>query len=148
MADLNRVSLLGRLGADPEIRQTQSGEKVATFRIATGEQWKDKNTGEKKERTEWHTVVAWGPLAQIAEKYLAKGKRAYVEGPQRTRKWQDQSGNDRYSTEVVLSGFGARLDVIDWPEGAGGGSARSQDESYGGDNLPPSRPDFDDDIPF
>lgn len=146
MADLNRVSIFGRLGADPEIRQTQNGEKVATFRIATCEQWKDKNTGEKKERTEWHTVVAWGQLAQTAEKYLAKGKRVYAEGQQRTRKWQDQSGNDRYSTEVVLSGFGARLDVIDWPEG--GGAARGQEESYGGDNLPPSRPDFDDDIPF
>lgn len=149
MADLNRVTLLGRLGADPEIRSTQGGDKVATFRIATSEKWKDRNSGETKERTEWHTVVAWGNLAQIAEKWLAKGRRVYVEGPQRTRKWQDQSGQDRYSTEVVLSGFGSRLDVIDWPEGAGGGAARGQDAAYNSDNMPPgpSR-DFDDDIPF
>lgn len=147
MADLNRVALLGRLGADPEIRQTQSGEKVAYFRLATSEVWKDKNTGEKKERTEWHSVVVWGALAGIAEKYLAKGKRVYVEGPQRTRKWQDQSGADRWSTEVVLSGFFARLDVIDWPEGQG--AARGQEDSYGGDQLPPGRSgDMDDDIPF
>ncbi|WP_325050395.1 single-stranded DNA-binding protein [Falsigemmobacter faecalis] len=150
MADLNRVTLLGRLGADPEIRSTQGGEKVATFRIATSEQWKDRDSGEKKERTEWHTVVAWGNLALIAEKWLAKGRRVYVEGPQRTRKWQDQAGHDRYSTEVVLSGFGSRLDVIDWPEGQGGGASRGQDEAYGGGNIPPgpSGGNFDDEIPF
>lgn len=150
MADLNRVSLLGRLGADPEIRTTQSGEKVANLRIATGEQWKDKATGEKKERTEWHSVVVWGALAGVAERFLSKGARVYVEGAQRTRKWQDQSGNDRYSTEVVLSGFGARLDVIDWPEGSGGGASRGQEDSYGGDQLPPGPRDLDDGdgIPF
>lgn len=137
MADLNRVSLLGRLGKDPEIRQTQSGENVASFSIATGEQWKDKATGEKKERTEWHSVVVFGPMAEVAKKYLAKGGRVYVEGQQRTRKWQDQSGNDRWTTEVVLSGFGSRLDVIDWPEG--GGAARGQDDAYGGGNLPPGQ---------
>lgn len=148
MADLNRVSLLGRLGKDPEIRSTQSGEKVASFSIATGEQWKDRNTGEKKERTEWHNIVVWGNLAGVAEKYLAKGNRVYVEGAQRTRKWQDQSGNDRWSTEVVLSGFNARLDIIDWPEGSGGAS-RGQDDSYGGDQLSPGyRDDLDDEIPF
>ena len=149
MADLNRTTLMGRLGADPEIRSTQSGEKVATFRMATGEQWKDKQTGEKKERTEWHTVVVWGAMAGVVEKYLAKGRRVYVEGAQRTRKWQDQSGNDRWSTEVVLSGFGARLDVIDWPEG--GGADKGRDDAYG--DLPPGpagnqRADFDDEIPF
>lgn len=150
MSDLNKVCLLGRLGADPEIRSTQNGENVATFRMATSETWKDKNTGEKKERTEWHTVVAWGPLAKLAETYLRKGKRAYVEGPQRTRKWQDQSGQDRYTTEVVLSGFGNRLDIIDWPEGTGGGgAARGQDDSYGGDQLPPGPSQYDDSkIPF
>lgn len=148
MADLNKVCLMGRLGAEPEIRTTQAGDKVATFRMATGEQWKDKETGEKKERTEWHTVVAFGGLAKLAEGYLGKGRRVYVEGPQRTRKWQDQSGNDRWSTEVVLSGFGSRLDVIDWPEGSGGGAARGQDEAYGGDQIPPSRTDYDDEIPF
>lgn len=147
MGDLNRVSLLGRLGADPEIRTTQSGDKVASLRIATGEQWKDKQSGEKKERTEWHSVVVFGALASVAERFLAKGRRVYVEGQQRTRKWQDQSGNDRYSTEVVLSGFGARLDVIDWPEGTGG-AAQGQADAYGGADMPPSG-DFDDsEIPF
>jgi len=149
MADLNRVSLMGRLGKDPEIRTTPAGEKVASFRIATSEQWKDKGTGEKKERTEWHNVVVWGALAAIVEKYLGKGKRCYIEGAQRTRKWQDQAGADRWSTEVVLSGFSARLDVIDWPEGVGGGAARGQDDAYGQDNLPPGRDNsLDDEIPF
>ncbi len=149
MADLNRASLMGRLGQDPEIRATQTGEKVANFSIATGEQWKDKTTGEKRERTEWHRVVIWGPLAGVAEQYLKKGARVMVEGNIRTRKWQDQSGQDRWSTEIVVSGFNARLDIIDWPEGSGGGAARGQDEAYGGDNLPP-RPtgDFEDEIPF
>lgn len=147
MADLNRVSLMGRLGADPEIRSTQSGEKVASLRIATGEKWKDRNTGEEKERTEWHTVVIWGPLAGVAERFLRKGARCLIEGAMRTRKWQDQEGKDRYSTEVVLSGFSARLDVIDWPEGAsGGGAARGQDDAYR--DLPPARSDMDDEIPF
>ncbi len=114
MADLNRASLMGRLGQDPEIRNTQNGEKVANFSLATGEQWKDKNTGEKRERTEWHRVVIWGPLARVAEQYLKKGARVLVEGNIRTRKWQDQSGNDRWSTEIVVSGFNARLGIIDW----------------------------------
>jgi len=150
MADLNRVTLLGRLGKDPEMGTTQSGEKVANFSIATGEQWKDKATGEKKERTEWHNVVVWGALAGVAERFLTKGSRVYIEGAQRTRKWQDQTGNDKWSTEVVLSGFSSRLDVIDWPEGsASGGAARGKDESYGGYNMQPSRQgDIDDDIPF
>lgn len=149
MADLNRASLMGRLGKDPEIRTTQSGERVASFSIATGEKWKDKNTGEAKERTEWHNVVAWGGLAGVAERFLKKGARVLVEGAIRTRKWQDQSGNDRWSTEIVLSGFGARLDVIDWPEGSGGGAARGQDDAYGDGQIPSGpRNDLDDDIPF
>lgn len=144
---VNKVILVGNLGADPEIKSFQNGGRIANLRIATSESWKDRATGEKKERTEWHSVVVWGALAGIAEKYLAKGKRVYVEGPQRTRKWQDQSGADRWSTEVVLSGFSARLDVIDWPEGQG--AARGQEDSYGGDQLPPGPSnDMDDDIPF
>lgn len=148
MADLNKVCLMGRLGKDPEIRTFDSGDKTATFSVATGEQWKDKNTGEKKERTEWHNIVVRGQLVSLAERYLAKGNRIYLEGSQRTRKWQDQSGQDRWTTEVVLSGFGARLDIIDWPEGSGG-AARGQDGSYGADQLPPGpRGDYDDEIPF
>lgn len=149
MADLNRASLMGRLGQDPEIRTMQSGDKVANFSVATGEQWKDKTTGEKKERTEWHRVVVFGPLAKVAEQYLRKGARVLIEGNIRTRKWQDQSGSDRWSTEIVLSGFGANLAIIDWPEGSGG-AARGQDESYGKDDMPPgpSGRDYDDEIPF
>lgn len=144
---MNRVTLLGRLGKDPEIRSTQSGEKVASFPVATSEKWKDKATGEKKERTEWHTIVVWGALAGTVERYLQKGNRVYLEGAQRTRKWQDQSGADRWSTEVVLSGFNCTLQIIDWPEGSGGGAAKGQDDAYG--DLPPSRPDpMDDEIPF
>lgn len=139
MADLNRASLMGRLGKDPEIRTTQSGEKVANFSIATGEKWKDKNTGEEKERTEWHNVVVWGALAGVAEKYLAKGRRVLLEGNIRTRKWQDQNGADRWSTEIVLSGFGARLDIIDWPES--GSAARGQEQGYGGGQLTPGPDD-------
>lgn len=150
MADLNRASLMGRLGKDPEVRTTQGGEKVVTFSIATGEKWKDKATGEERERTEWHNVVVWGALAGVAERYLRKGARVLVEGAIRTRKWQDQEGRDRWSTEIVLSGFGARLEVIDWPDGAGsGGAARGQYEAYGGGHMQPGpRGDMDDEIPF
>lgn len=149
MADLNRASLMGRLGKDPEVRTTHGGEKVVTLSIATGEKWKDKSTGEDRERTEWHNVVVWGALAGVAERYLRKGARVLVEGAIRTRKWQDQEGRDRWSTEIVLSGFGARLDVIDWPDGSGGGAARGQDDAYGDGQMPPGpRTDLDDDIPF
>lgn len=137
MADLNRVSLMGRLGADPEIRVFDNGDKVANLRVATGERWKDKQTGEAKERTEWHAVVIYGPAAGMAEKYLRKGARCLIEGALRTRKWQDQQGNDRYSTEVVVSGYSGRVDPIDWPENGGGGAARGQDDAYG--DLPGAR---------
>lgn len=146
MADINRVTLMGRLGKDPEIREV-GDDKVASFSVATSETWKDKETGEKKERTEWHSVVVWGPMAKVAEQYLRKGARVHIEGASRTRKWQDQSGNDRWTTEVVLSGFGSRLDVIDWPEGSGGGAARGQEEAYR-DSLPPGPATYDDEIPF
>lgn len=135
MADLNRASLMGRLGADPEIRSMQNGDEVASLRIATGERWKDKASGEQKERTEWHTVVVFGPAVGVVKKYLAKGKRVLIEGQLRTRKWQDQQGNDRYSTEVVVSGFTGRVDIIDWPEGDG--ASRSREDSYG--DLPGNR---------
>lgn len=151
MTDLNRASLIGRLGADPEIRSTQSGEKVASFRIATGEKWKDKNTGEKKERTEWHSIVVWGPLVRVVEEYLTKGKRVMVEGAIRTRKWQDQSGNDRYSTEIVLSGFNANLIMLDGGQG-GGVATRAQEDEYGGGSVPGAgyggTSDMDSEIPF
>lgn len=145
MSDLNRVSLSGRLGTDVEIKNTQTGDKVASFRIATGEKWKDKNTGERKEKTEWHSIVAFGGYATLAEKVLRKGLRAFIEGPLRTRKWTDQQGNDRFSTEIVLSGFGCRIDPIDWPD-SGGRSDRDRDGSD--DNHNASHRDYDDEIPF
>jgi single-strand DNA-binding protein len=148
MADLNRASLMGRLGKDPEIRTMQSGDKVASFPLATGEKWKDKASGEDKERTEWHQVVVFGALAGTVEKWLKKGKRVHLEGAIRTRKWQDQSGSDRWSTEIVLSGFSARLDLIDF-EDSGGGASKGRDEAYGSDSLPPGPSHtMDDEIPF
>ena len=107
---LNKVMLIGNLGADPEVRSFQNGGKVANLRIATSETWKDKNTGERQERTEWHTVAIFTDgLISVVERFLKKGSKVYIEGQLRTRKWQDQSGNDRYSTEVVLQGMGGRL---------------------------------------
>jgi len=116
---LNKVMLIGNLGADPEIRSFQNGGKVANLRIATSEQWKDKNTGERKEKTEWHTVAIFSEgLVSVVERYLKKGSKVFVEGKLQTRKWQDQNGQDRYSTEIVIQGLGGTLTMLD---GAGGG---------------------------
>ena len=123
---VNKVILIGNLGADPEVRSFQNGGKVCNVRIATSESWKDRNTGEKQERTEWHTVAIFGEgLVGVAERFLKKGSKIYVEGQLRTRKWQDQSGNDRYSTEVVLQGPGAVMTMLDGPSGSGGGGSGS-----------------------
>jgi len=114
MASLNKVCLIGNLGADPEVRSFQNGGKVCNLRIATSETWKDKATGERKEKSEWHTVAIFSDgLAGVAERFLRKGSKFYIEGKLQTRKWQDQSGNDRYSTEVVLQGPGAVLTMLD-----------------------------------
>lgn len=114
MASINKVILLGNLGKDPEIRTTTNGKEIASFSIATGESWKDKNTGERKEKTEWHNVVVFSDgLVGVVKNYLKKGSKVYVEGALQTRKWQDQSGQDRYSTEIVLQGFGATLVMLD-----------------------------------
>ncbi|WP_298288515.1 single-stranded DNA-binding protein [Novosphingobium sp.] len=119
---VNKVILVGNLGADPEVKSFQNGGRIANLRIATSENWKDKNTGEKKERTEWHTVVLNSDgLVGVAERYLKKGSKVYIEGQLRTRKWQDQSGNDRYSTEVSVGGMGGVLTMLDGAPGAGGG---------------------------
>ena len=127
---LNKVMLIGNLGADPEIRSFQNGGKVANLRIATSETWKDRNTGERQERTEWHTVAIFSEgLVGVVERFLRKGSKVYIEGQLQTRKWQDQSGNDRYSTEVVLRGLNGTLTMLDGPQGSGGGS-RGGD--YGG----------------
>lgn len=111
---VNKVTLLGNVGKDPEVRSTQSGGKIANLTVATSESWKDRNTGERKERTEWHRVaVMSAPLAEVVEKYVKKGSKLYLEGQLQTRKWTDQSGQERYTTEVVLSGFGGQLVMLD-----------------------------------
>ncbi len=118
---INKVILVGNLGADPEIRRTQDGRPIANLRIATSESWRDKSSGERRERTEWHRVVIFNEgLCKIAEQYLRKGSKVYLEGQLQTRKWQDQSGQDRYSTEVVLQGFNGNLTMLDGRSGGGG----------------------------
>jgi len=134
---VNKVILVGNLGADPEVKSFQNGGKVCNLRIATSESWKDKNTGDKQERTEWHSVAIFSEgLAGVAERYLRKGSKVYVEGQLRTRKWQDQQGNDRYSTEVVLQGPGAVLTMLDSAPGGAGGGARAGGGSSWGDDAP------------
>ncbi len=123
---VNKVILIGNLGADPEVKSFQNGGRIANLRIATSENWKDKNTGEKKERTEWHTVVLNSDgLVGVAERFLKKGSKVYIEGQLRTRKWQDASGNDRYSTEVSVGGMGGVLTMLDGAPGGGGGGQRA-----------------------
>jgi len=133
---VNKVILVGNLGRDPESRSFQNGGKVVELRIATSESWKDRNSGERKEKTEWHTVKVFNEgLANVAEKYLRKGSKVYIEGALTTRKWQDQQGQDRYSTEVTLQGFNSVLTMLDGPgggQGGGGGGSRGGDEWGGG----------------
>lgn len=130
---VNKVILIGNLGADPESRSFQNGGKVVNLRIATSETWRDKSSGERQERTQWHQVAIFSePLGRIAEQYLRKGSKVYIEGQLETRKWQDQSGNDRYSTEVVLRPFGSTLTMLDGRND--GGSGGGQGGGYGGGN--------------
>jgi single-strand DNA-binding protein len=168
---VNKVILIGNLGADPEIKTFQSGGKIANIRIATSEQWKDKMTGERKERTEWHTVVINSDgLVGVVERYLKKGSKVYIEGSLRTRKWQDRDGNDRYSTEVVVAGMSGSLTMLDGAPGGGGSRGGSGGDWVGGGNgggdpwgnsssgggsrgggggsRPPFDDDLDDDVPF
>ena len=146
---LNRCEFIGTLGADPEIRNTQGGDKVANLRLAVTERWKDRN-GEKREKTEWVPVTIWGALAGIAEQYLSKGSKVYVAGKWTTRKWTDQSGQDRYSTECVLQGLDAKLVMLDGKAGGSAGDDRGNGYGAGGSpsSQPSGRPDFDSDIPF
>ncbi len=159
---VNKVILIGNLGRDPEVRSFQNGGKVCNLRIATSETWKDRNTGERRERTEWHSVAIFQEgLVRIAEQYLRKGSKVYIEGKLQTRKWQDQSGQDRYSTEVVLQGFDGTLTMLDGrdgPSGGGSGGGYSDDRggyggggSGGGGSAPGGfggGSDMDDEIPF
>ncbi len=134
---VNKVILIGNLGQDPEVKSFQNGGKVCNLRIATSENWKDKMTGERKERTEWHSVAIFGEgLAGVAERFLRKGSKVYVEGQLRTRKWQDQSGNDRYSTEVVLQGPGAVMTMLDGAPGGGSGGSSGGGAAGGGGSRP------------
>ena len=149
MADLNACTFIGRLGADPEIKTFQNGGRVANLRLAVGEQWKDKATGERKERTEWISVTLQSDgLVGVAERFLKKGSRLYVSGRFQTRKWQDQSGADRYSTEIVVGGFDGKLIMLDGkadgqrePDGQRGGPSPQQERGAFADDL-------DDEIPF
>jgi single-strand DNA-binding protein len=158
---VNKVILIGNLGRDPEIRRTQDGRPIANLSVATSESWRDKATGERREKTEWHRVVIFNePLCRIAEQYLKKGSKVYLEGQLQTRKWQDQSGQDKYTTEVVLQGFNAQLTMLDK---AGGGDFGSEDTGtdFGSSGPAPrarqpavaaagggKRGDLDDEIPF
>jgi single-strand DNA-binding protein len=140
---VNKVILVGNLGRDPEVRTFSNGGKVANLRVATSVKWKDRNTGEIRERTEWHQVAVHAEHAvRYAEKFLRKGSKVYVEGKLETRKWQDQSGQDRYSTEVVIRPYGGELQGLDRP----GGEGQSQGQSQGG--APGHHGDLDDEIPF
>lgn len=167
---VNKVILVGNLGADPEVKSFQNGGRIANLRIATSEDWKDRQTGEKKERTEWHQVVLQSDgLVGVAERYLRKGQKVYIEGQLRTRKWQDQSGNDRYTTEISVGGFDGKLVMLDRPGGGeggggsgggwgagsssgggsgggqGGGGWQSGSSGFGGGGF---SDDLDDDVPF
>lgn len=130
---LNKVMLLGHLGRDPEMRSTQDGKRIATFSMAMSESWKDKMSGERKERTEWATVVVFNQqLTEIVEKYLHKGSKTYVEGTLQTRKWTDQSGQDRYTTEVVIQAYGGQIILLGDPGGARGADRNRADDDYSG----------------
>lgn len=132
---VNKVILIGNVGADPEIRRTQDGRPIANLRIATSESWRDRNSGERKEKTEWHSVVVFNEgLCKVVEQYVKKGAKLYIEGALQTRKWQDQTGNDRYSTEIVLQGFNSTLTMLDG-RGEGGGGNRGGGDDFGGDSY-------------
>ncbi|HAH64671.1 MAG TPA: single-stranded DNA-binding protein [Rhizobiales bacterium] len=161
---VNKVILIGNLGADPEIRHTQDGRPIANLRVATSDSWRDKSSGERRERTEWHRVVIFNEnLAKIAEQYLKKGAKVYLEGQLQTRKWEDQSGQERYTTEVVLQGFNAQLTMLDGKQrdsstgegeqrsGGGGDFGRSGPFSGGGGKSGGAGAfdkELDDEIPF
>lgn len=155
---VNKVILIGNLGRDPEIRSTQDGTRVANLSVATSESWRDKNSGERREKTEWHRVVIFNDrIVDVAEKYLHKGSKIYLEGQLQTRKWTDQSGQEKYTTEVVLQRFRGELTMLDARPGgaeAGGGysepahEAPSHGSPTGGGRAPSSAGDLDDEIPF
>ena len=157
---VNKVILVGNLGADPEIRRTQDGRPIANLSIATSDSWRDKNTGERREKTEWHRVAVFNEgLCKVIEQYVRKGSKVYIEGKLQTRKWQDQNGQDRYTTEVVLQNYDGNLTMLDGrgdnqggggyvPDQSSGGFGQSGPSSGGGFGGGPSSGDIDDEIPF
>jgi single-strand DNA-binding protein len=151
---INKVILIGNVGADPEIRRTQDGRPIASLRIATSESWRDRNSGERREKTEWHSIVVFNEgLCKVIEQYVKKGAKLYIEGALQTRKWQDQSGSDRYSTEVVLQGFGSTLTMLDNggqrdSDQSSNQSSRQSQGSQGGFDSYGNGNDMSDDIPF
>jgi len=161
---VNKVILVGNVGQDPEVRQFQNGGQVASFSLATSENWKDKNTGERREKTEWHRISIFNEgLVRVVQQYVKKGSKLYIEGQLETRKWQDQNGQDKYTTEVVLRGYGGNLTMLDSRNSEGGGRSMGYDQSgggYGGGQRGGGGPrqmegpaqdfsqDFDDEIPF
>ncbi|QBR35422.1 single-stranded DNA-binding protein [Leisingera sp. NJS201] len=147
MGRINKVILVGHLGRDPEVRTFQNGDKVANLSIATTERWKDRNSGEQREETEWHRVAIFGSLARVAEQYLRKGSHVYLEGKLKTRKWQDQGGQDRYSTEVVLKPYDGTMDMLDKQDG-GPGAGSTQGGGYGHQGGQGGAGALDDEIPF
>ncbi len=155
MAGINKVILVGNLGQKPEVKYASNGSAIANLSVATSESWTDKNTGQKQEKTEWHRVSLFGKLAEIAGQYLDKGSKVYVEGKLQTRKWQDQSGADRYTTEVVVSGFNGTLQMLDRRDGPAAGTPQQSAPSAPQAQAPAQDPitpvdnsGFDDDIPF
>lgn len=153
---VNKVILVGNLGADPEIRRTQDGKPIANLRVATSESWRDKNTGDRKEKTEWHRVVIFSEaICRVAELYLKKGSKVYIEGSLQTRKWQDKDGQDKYSTEVVIQGFGGQLTMLDGKIAGGDEeekrpsiSERATPKAPAPERRAPLRQEMDDEIPF
>ena len=151
MAGINKVILVGNLGAKPEVKYASNGNAISNLSVATSESWTDKSTGQKQERTEWHRVSLFGKLAEIAGQYLDKGSKVYVEGKLQTRKWQDQNGQDRYTTEVVVSGFNGTLQMLDRRDDSSSSSpsenvtVKDQTEPS---ITPVSKDEFEDDIPF
>jgi len=149
MSGINKVILVGNIGAKPEVKYSANGSAIANLSVATSETWNDKNSGEKQEKTEWHRVSLYGKLAEIAGQYLDKGSKVYVEGKLQTRKWQDQSGQDRYTTEIVVSGYGGTLQMLDRREGMASGGQSAPSNNMSNDTVEVAdNSGFEDDIPF
>jgi len=149
MSGINKVILVGNIGAKPEVKYSSNGSAIANLSVATSETWNDKNSGEKQEKTEWHRVSLYGKLAEIAGQYLDKGSKVYVEGKLQTRKWQDQSGQDRYTTEIIVSGYGGTLQMLDRREGMASSSQSAPSTNMNNDTVEVAdNSGFEDDIPF